>query len=266
MRPPCSNSRLERPDRPAAMKDGRDIKLVFHSRLTHELHIDVGEATASLPPSRRSIVFPSPAHLVKGRKLDFRLGDGRRSDVYTVRVLRSSSLPRGLDASGSVAPDEKRPLIARPSSAASTRARLWTSSSRPNQPLRLVHSRIDGDDDDDGGELHVLVFAARDPSTWLASVPSSCSLSSLCLPGSHETLARYGWPFSQCQNTESTVAKQLADGIRFMDIRLRPRGEKGKERLLAYHGSVDERIEFSAVLEQVWAFLEGPGKHGALMR
>jgi 1-phosphatidylinositol phosphodiesterase len=53
------------------------------------------------------------------------------------------------------------------------------------------------------------------------------------------------------------------DGIRFLDVRLAPKGQQGKERLLAYHGITDERMEFRKVLEDCFSFLDGIGKDGA---
>lgn len=54
------------------------------------------------------------------------------------------------------------------------------------------------------------------------------------------------------------------DGLRFMDFRVTPKGEQGNERLLAYHGATDERIELGDALSQVYAFLRGVGKRGEL--
>lgn len=47
-----------------------------------------------------------------------------------------------------------------------------------------------------------------------------------------------------------------------MDFRVTPKGEKGRERLLAYHGATDEKIELGDALEQVYHFLQGEGKTG----
>ncbi|PWN38596.1 PLC-like phosphodiesterase, partial [Meira miltonrushii] len=93
-------------------------------------------------------------------------------------------------------------------------------------------------------------------SSFLSTLPDSSLLSQLCLPGTHESLARYGWPISTCQSMQSTVQQQLQDGIRYLDIRLVPKGEPGQVRLLAYHGITDERIEMGAVLSQCWQFLQ----------
>ncbi len=93
----------------------------------------------------------------------------------------------------------------------------------------------------------------------MASLPSSASLTSLCIPGTHESLALYGYPISTCQSSDASVAKQLLDGIRFLDVRLiaKPVGAPpAQQRLLAYHGVTDERMELSSVLDACFRFLD----------
>ncbi|KDN39389.1 PLC-like phosphodiesterase [Tilletiaria anomala UBC 951] len=113
-----------------------------------------------------------------------------------------------------------------------------------------------------GSKIHVLLFSTVDPETWMSKLPSSAPLSSFCIPGTHESLARYGYPISTCQNVASTVAAQLAAGIRFLDVRVNAKGKgyPSQQKLLAYHGVTDERIEFGQVLAQCWDFLDGVGK------
>ncbi|PWN40742.1 PLC-like phosphodiesterase [Ceraceosorus guamensis] len=55
-------------------------------------------------------------------------------------------------------------------------------------------------------------------SSFLSRLPNHISLSDLALPGTHETLARSGWPVSQCQTR--SVLQQLNGGVRFFDIRI----------------------------------------------
>lgn len=163
------------------------------------------------------------------------LGDARKEEDATVpspwtyEVLGTDDHPSGINTPGKTG-------------SSSTRlAALYQTTSR---------SRV-----------NLLLFSPRDPASFLASVPDSAPLSALCLPGTHESLALYGWPISTCQSSEASVPWQLSGGIRYLDVRLAPKGDKGKERLLAYHGITDERIEFGEVLRQCWAFL-GPGSAG----
>ncbi|MCO5566244.1 hypothetical protein L7F22_019920 [Adiantum nelumboides] len=105
-------------------------------------------------------------------------------------------------------------------------------------------------------QIDFLILPDIPTSSFLSTLPDNNLLSQICIPGTHESLARYGWPISTCQSSQSTVQNQLQDGIRYLDVRLVPKGEPGQIRLLAYHGITDERIEFGAVLTQCWNFLQ----------
>lgn len=96
----------------------------------------------------------------------------------------------------------------------------------------------------------------------MSSLPDTQSFSSLCIPGTHETFARYGWPISQCQEVESTITKQLHDGIRFMDLRVRPDGQGKERKLWAFHGKRAQKIELGDALNQIYQFLDGVGSRG----
>jgi len=100
----------------------------------------------------------------------------------------------------------------------------------------------------------LVVFPHRDTSCFLASLPDSAPLSSLMLPGTHETMAFYGWPISQCQSTESPLAIQLHSDIRVIDIRL----SIIDNRLISYHGIVPERTPFPDILRTLHTFLTSP--------
>ncbi|SNX86989.1 related to 1-phosphatidylinositol phosphodiesterase precursor [Melanopsichium pennsylvanicum] len=103
--------------------------------------------------------------------------------------------------------------------------------------------------------VHILLLPQRNLSTWMADLPSSDPISSFCIPGTHESCALYGWPISACQETTSTISVQLSRGIRFLDVRLSLKGTPGKQLLYAYHGVTDQKIEFGAILSQVYDFL-----------
>lgn len=109
--------------------------------------------------------------------------------------------------------------------------------------------------------VHILVLPQRDLKTWMSSLPSSDPISSFCIPGTHESCALYGWPISACQESTSSIAVQLSRGIRFLDIRLALKGTPGNQLLYAYHGVTDQKMEFSAILAQVYTFLScNPGE------
>ncbi|KAI0345213.1 PLC-like phosphodiesterase [Trametopsis cervina] len=88
-------------------------------------------------------------------------------------------------------------------------------------------------------------------ASFLSAIPDSVPLSSVTLPGTHDTMAFYGWPVSQCQSSSTPLATQLASGIRLLDIRLAVK----KNGLMAYHGAYPQRASFQEILEVIHAFL-----------
>lgn len=72
----------------------------------------------------------------------------------------------------------------------------------------------------------------------------------ICTP----SLAFYGYPFAQCQFPIDIITSQLHSGIRVLDIRLavRPSG------LVAYHGSMSQRVPFPDFLSRIIAYLQSP--------
>ncbi|PCH38410.1 PLC-like phosphodiesterase [Wolfiporia cocos MD-104 SS10] len=85
-------------------------------------------------------------------------------------------------------------------------------------------------------------------------MPDSVPLSSLLLPGTHDTMAFYGWPISQCQSLATPLAVQLQSGIRVIDIRL----AVVQSRLIAYHGIYPQRASFQDILSTLHTFLTTP--------
>lgn len=110
--------------------------------------------------------------------------------------------------------------------------------------------------------IELLILPIRNRASFLSCIDDDACLTSLSIPGTHESLALYGWPISTCQASQASITQQLDDGVRYLDIRLAPKGYSGKERLLAYHGVTDERIEFGKVLEECFDFLDGSGSNG----
>ncbi|KAE9398340.1 PLC-like phosphodiesterase [Gymnopus androsaceus JB14] len=75
-------------------------------------------------------------------------------------------------------------------------------------------------------------------------MPDAASLYSLMLPGTHDTMAFYGWIISQCQSIETPLDLQLRNGIRVLDIRL----AVIEGQLIAYHGIYPEKTPFQEIL------------------
>ncbi|KAJ8093019.1 hypothetical protein PM082_020498 [Marasmius tenuissimus] len=97
----------------------------------------------------------------------------------------------------------------------------------------------------------VAIFPRRNLAAFLSEIPDSVPLSSVLLPGTHDTMAFYGWPISQCQTLETPLNVQLESGIRVLDIRL----SLVKGALIAYHGVYPQRTPFAAILAILHAFL-----------
>ncbi|KAF8831822.1 hypothetical protein HHX47_DHR1001047 [Lentinula edodes] len=85
-------------------------------------------------------------------------------------------------------------------------------------------------------------------------MPDAVPLHSLLLPGTHDTMAFYGWIISQCQSLETPLQVQLQNGIRVLDIRL----AKIEGKLIAYHGVYPEKTPFQTILSAVHEFLTSP--------
>ncbi|MFF3539080.1 phosphatidylinositol-specific phospholipase C [Streptomyces sp. NPDC002466] len=95
---------------------------------------------------------------------------------------------------------------------------------------------------------------------WMAAVPDGTELRALTIPGSHDSGARYGGPWTECQNT--TIAEQLNSGIRFLDVRCRVTGGS----LAIHHGASYQNLMFGDVLGACWDFLAAHPTETVLMR
>ncbi len=88
-------------------------------------------------------------------------------------------------------------------------------------------------------------------SEWMKSLDDSVSMTSLSIPGSHDSGALHsiGDLSGKCQDL--TIDGQLSSGVRFFDIRLQQRNDEMK----VVHGIVDQRLDFTKVLEDFKTFL-----------
>ncbi|KAG0150824.1 hypothetical protein CROQUDRAFT_130523 [Cronartium quercuum f. sp. fusiforme G11] len=103
------------------------------------------------------------------------------------------------------------------------------------------------------GSVTFMVITTRDMSNWMSELPDGLPVSSLTLPGSHNSCALYGWPIGTCHTRPLT--RQLEDGIRFIDLRLaQPKG--GRSGLVVYHGIQTQHITFRRVLCILATFLK----------
>ena len=70
-----------------------------------------------------------------------------------------------------------------------------------------------------GWTFDEVAFYAITTKDWMTAINDEALLSELSLPGTHESMARYGSDISKCQS--SSLKGLLNDGIRVFDIRLR---------------------------------------------
>ncbi|MEU9864263.1 phosphatidylinositol-specific phospholipase C [Streptomyces sp. NPDC047971] len=95
---------------------------------------------------------------------------------------------------------------------------------------------------------------------WMAGHGDPTPLQKLTIPGTHDSGARFGGPWAECQNT--TIAQQLASGIRFLDIRCRVTGGS----FAIHHGASYQKMMFGDVLIACRDFLAAHPSETVLMR
>ncbi|MFJ1827795.1 phosphatidylinositol-specific phospholipase C [Streptomyces sp. NPDC088178] len=95
---------------------------------------------------------------------------------------------------------------------------------------------------------------------WMSGIPDATALQRLTIPGSHDSGARYGGPWTECQNT--TIAEQLGSGLRFLDVRCRVTGDS----FAIHHGASYQNLMFGDVLGACWDFLAERPTETVLMR
>ncbi|KAF8334042.1 PLC-like phosphodiesterase [Cantharellus anzutake] len=117
----------------------------------------------------------------------------------------------------------------------------------------------------DSKQSTILVLPRRNLSAFLGDFNDFVPLSSLLLPGTHDSVAYYGYPFSQCQSPTFPLPTQLRSGVRTLDIRLAVLPVKAKDpktgkritkpTLAAFHGIISQRVFFSSILHVIKEFL-----------
>ncbi len=92
---------------------------------------------------------------------------------------------------------------------------------------------------------------------WMSVLPDETKLSTLSIPGSHESCARVEPLAGSAVCQTLSVAEQLAAGVRYLDIRCR----RVDNAFAIYHGMVSQNLTFDEVLADCYLFLErNPGE------
>ncbi|HDR7625127.1 TPA: phosphatidylinositol-specific phospholipase C [Bacillus mycoides] len=100
---------------------------------------------------------------------------------------------------------------------------------------------------------------------WVKYLPGTTKISELSIPGTHGSTALYGktvYDEDFVINQRMNISKQLAAGIRFLDIRARRTGSS----FAMHHGAVYQHLMFGDVLKQVQSFLRSFPYETVLMR
>lgn len=92
-----------------------------------------------------------------------------------------------------------------------------------------------------------------DKENWMRALPDDRLISSISIPGTHDSGATEGGHMAQCQRL--SIKDQLNLGIRFLDIRLKRKGPPGDKVLDVYHGITKQPLTFPGVILQCESFL-----------
>ncbi|RZU47501.1 1-phosphatidylinositol phosphodiesterase [Fluviicoccus keumensis] len=99
----------------------------------------------------------------------------------------------------------------------------------------------------------------RNPQ-WMSVLPDGRLLSELNIPGTHDTMARYGGDIAQTQSMD--LMMQLNSGVRALDIRCRHYYDK----FTIHHGLIYQNANFDDVLTTARQFLQANPRETLLMR
>ncbi|KAG8970823.1 hypothetical protein FRC03_000040 [Tulasnella sp. 419] len=97
----------------------------------------------------------------------------------------------------------------------------------------------------------LIIFSNRDLSCFMRDLPDSTHLSEVVIPGTHDSVSFYGWPFAQCQNPRNRLLRQLESGVRFVDVRL----SVVNNALISYHGPIKQHTLFTDIVDTLYNFL-----------
>ncbi|MGV8120571.1 MAG: phosphatidylinositol-specific phospholipase C [Candidatus Xenobiia bacterium LiM19] len=103
---------------------------------------------------------------------------------------------------------------------------------------------------------------ANNMNDWMSSLDDKTPLTDLSIPGTHDTCAHYGGKAVECQNGAFSVANQLKQGIRYLDIRCR----HYENAFAIHHGSFYQHLNFDDVLSACTSFLKENPKETVLMQ
>ena len=104
----------------------------------------------------------------------------------------------------------------------------------------------------------------QDQSKWMSALKDSTPLSSLSIPGTHDSMS-LGWGGDIAQTQSKTLPNQLSSGVRFLDIRLAAY-PKLSDLLYSYHGFIYLHSTFQQILDTITNFLTNNPTETIIMR
>lgn len=96
--------------------------------------------------------------------------------------------------------------------------------------------------------------------TWMKNISDEKLISELSIPGTHDSCARFGTIFAECQAW--TIDDQLKAGLRYFDLRCR----RVLDIFCIHHGIMYQHIHFGDVLNLIEPFLKQNPSEGVIMR
>ncbi|TDZ22780.1 1-phosphatidylinositol phosphodiesterase [Colletotrichum orbiculare MAFF 240422] len=108
---------------------------------------------------------------------------------------------------------------------------------------------------------HSFDVDAADHAEWMRALPDAANLTSLSIPGTHDTMTfDLANQVFQCQN--HNLSAQLHGGMRYLDIR----GRLVNDTIRIYHASMSTGYSYTDVLLTVFDFLEEHPSETVIMR
>ncbi|MEK4418383.1 phosphatidylinositol-specific phospholipase C [Bacillus sp. FSL K6-0268] len=106
-------------------------------------------------------------------------------------------------------------------------------------------------------------YISMDLKKWMSAIPNEAPLSTLSIPGTHDSMALYdGASFGYAKDQSASLSTQLEKGIRYIDIRIRDTDDA----FAIHHGIVFENAMFGDVLNMVTSFLKSNPTETVIMR
>lgn len=121
----------------------------------------------------------------------------------------------------------------------------------------------------DGGEIREAVVTDsrhyKSTAEWMRDIADDTYISSISIPGTHDSAAKYVFPGFALKTQSMSIADQLTKGYRYLDIRLSVENTKQGKRLGFVHNMgkcresrmiFSKQIYLDEVLDQIYAFLK----------